>query len=115
MCSSDLGFRQELANKLMNRGGIDLMPAISGQALNSWTPRGLVGQGADVGAILGTLANPAAALSFAPMAAYTSPRLMGETAYKAGQIASKLPKISDEQKRLAELLLIRGAQGAGNE
>jgi hypothetical protein len=47
--------------------------------------------------------------------ATTSPRLMGETAYKAGQIAAKTPKMTNEQKKLAQLLLIRGAQGATNE
>lgn len=108
--NTDYGFRQELANKLMNMGGKDLMPAISGQALNSWTPRGLVGQGADVGAILATLANPTAALSYAPMAAYTSPRLMGETAYKLGQASSKIPGATEEQKRLANLLLMRSME-----
>jgi hypothetical protein len=74
-----------------------------------------VGQGLDVGAglsVLGGLTNlPATAVTMAT----TSPRLMGETAYKAGQIAAKTPKMTNEQKKLAQLLLIRGAQGATNE
>jgi hypothetical protein len=109
--NTDYGFRQELANKLMNQGGIDLMPAISGQALNSWTPRGLVGQGLDVGAGLGAVMTGGANLpGLAATMATTSPRLMGETAYKAGQLASKMPQLTDEQKRLAQLLLIKQAQ-----
>jgi hypothetical protein len=114
--NTDYGFRQELANKLMNRGGVDLMPAISGQALNSWTPRGLVGQGLDVSAGLGAILSGGAHLpGLAATMASTSPRLMGETAYKAGQIAAKTPKMTNEQKKLAQLLMIRGAQGATNE
>jgi hypothetical protein len=109
--NTDYGFRQELANKLMNQGGVDLMPAISGQALNSWTPRGLVGQGLDVGAGLGAILTGGAHLpGVAATMATTSPRLMGETAYKAGQLASKMPQLTDEQKRLAQLLLIKQAQ-----
>ena len=34
--------------QLMQEGGNDLMPALAGQALNTWTPRGLVGQGLDI-------------------------------------------------------------------
>lgn len=111
--NTDYGFRQELANKLMNRGGVDLMPAISGQALNSWTPRGLVGQGLDVSAGLGAVLSGGAHLpALAATAASTSPRLVGETAYKFGQLANKIPtsKMTDEQKRLAQLLLIKAAQ-----
>ena len=112
---SNYGYRQELANKLMEQGGRNIMPSLAGQALSSWTPRGIVGQGLDVGAglsALGGLTNlPATAVTMAA----TSPRLMGETAYKAGQIAGKTPKMTNEQKKIAQLLLIRGAQGATNE
>jgi hypothetical protein len=112
---SNYGYRQELANKLMDEGGRNIMPGLAGQALSSWTPRGIVGQGLDVGAglsVLGGLTNlPATAVTMAT----TSPRLMGETAYKAGQIAAKTPKMTDEQKKLAQLLMIRGAQGVTNE
>ena len=114
--NTNYGYRQELANKLMQSGGGDLMPAIAGQALSAKTPRGLVGQGLDVSALLGTALTGGAHIpaTLATMAT-TSPRLMGEAAYKAGQIAAKTPKMTDEQKRLAELLMIRGAQGATNE
>jgi hypothetical protein len=114
--NTDYGFRQQLANELMRQSGTNLMPAISGQALNSWTPRGLVGQGLDVGAGLGAILSGGAHLpGLAATMAATSPRLMGETAYKAGQIAAKTPKMTDEQKKLAQLLMIRGAQGVTNE
>ena len=109
--NTDYGFRQELANKLMNQGGQNLMPAIAGQAVNSWTPRGLVGQGLDVGAGLGAVMTGGANLpGLAATMATTSPRLMGETAYKAGQLAAKAPQLTDQQKKLAQLLLIKQAQ-----
>jgi uncharacterized protein YfkK (UPF0435 family) len=112
---SNYGYRQELANKLMEQGGRNIMPSLAGQALSSWTPRGIVGQGLDVGAGLSALGGLTNLPATAATMAATSPRLMGEAAYKAGQIAGKTPKMTDEQKKLAQLLLIRGAQGATNE
>jgi hypothetical protein len=106
--NTNFGYRQELANKLMEKGGGDLMPALAGQALSSYTPRGLVGQGMDVGAGLTAFSHPGA-LATIPL---TSPRLMGETAYKMGQVASKMPStnMTDEQRKLAQLLMIKAAQ-----
>jgi hypothetical protein len=115
--NTNYGYRQELANELMKQGGQDLMPALAGQALNSWTPRGLVGQGLDAGAALSILGGVTHLPATVATMATTSPRLMGETAYKLGQVASKIPsnKMTDEQKKLAQLLMIRAAQGANNE
>jgi hypothetical protein len=112
--NTNYGYRQELANKLME-GKKDLMPALAGQSLSSWTPRGLVGQGLDAGALLTLLGGVTHLPATVATMATTSPRLMGETAYKAGQIASKAPKMTNEQEQLARLLLMRGAQGATNE
>jgi hypothetical protein len=109
--NTNYGYRQELANKLMESGGNDLMPALAGQALSSWTPRGLVGQGLDVSALLGTALTGGAHIpATAATMATTSPRLMGEVSYKAGQAASKLPTMTEEQKNLARLLMIRAEQ-----
>ena len=113
--NTNYGYRQELANKLMENGGKDLMPALAGQSLSSWTPRGLVGQGLDAGALLTLLGGVTHLPATAATMATTSPRLMGETAYKAGQIADKVPKMTNEQAQLSKLLLMRGAQGATNE
>jgi len=117
--NTNYGYRQELANKLMTQGGGgDIMPALAGQALSAKTPRGLVGQGLDVSALLGTALTGGAHIpaTLATMAT-TSPRLMGETAYKLGQVANKIPanKMTNEQKQIAKLLMIRAAQGANNE
>ena len=112
--NTNYGYRQELANKLMEQGGKNLMPALAGQALNSWTPRGLVGQGLDAGAVLSILGGITHLPATAATMATTSPRLMGEAAYKLGQVANKIPsnKMTDEQKKLAQLLMVRAAQGA---
>jgi hypothetical protein len=109
--NTDYGFRQELANKLMTQGGKDLMPAISGQALNSWTPRGIVGQGADIGALVAALSNPASAMSLAPMAALTSPRMMGTAAYGIGKASNVA--LTPEQQKMAKLLIMQSAGKAG--
>lgn len=105
--NTNYGYRRELADKLMKEGGGDLMPALAGQALSSYTPRGLIGQGLEAGAGLSLLNDftkwPGAVLT----AGTTSPRLMGQTAYGAGKLAGSL---TDEQKRLAQLLMIKAAQ-----
>ena len=114
--NTNYGYRQELADKLMKQGGKDLMPALAGQALSSALPRGLIGRGMDAGALISLLTGGVSHLpGLATAMVTTSPRLMGETAYKAGQIAAKAPKISDQQAQLAKLLMIRASQGAGNE
>ena len=111
--NANYGYRQEIANKLMTEGGHNLMPALAGQSLSSWTPRGIVGQGLDVSAGLGAILSGGTHLpALAATMASTSPRLVGEAAYKAGQLASKIPttNMSDKQKRLAQLLMIKAAQ-----
>jgi hypothetical protein len=109
--NTNYGYRQELANKLMEQGGGDLMPALAGQSLSSATPRGLVGQGIDAGALLGILGG---GLSHLPgtvaVMATTSPRLMGEAAYKLGQVAGKVPELTQQQKNLAKLLMMESIQ-----
>ena len=89
------------------------MPALAGQALRSPTPRGLVGQGLDVSALLGTALTGGAHIpaTLATMAT-TSPRLMGEAAYGAGRLAGKMPSanLTEQQKQLAKLLMIKAAQ-----
>lgn len=113
--NTNFAYRKELADALTKQGGAELMPALSGQALSSWTPRGLAGQGTALGiGATGVLsANPASA-ALLPL---TSPRTVGLGAYGAGKLASKIPtsNLTNEQKRIAELLMIRGAQGATNE
>lgn len=88
------GNRLSLAQQLEDKGGVQLIPSIAGQALNSWTPRGMAGsiQKGAIPAVMGaSIFNPALAATLAA-APLTSPRLMGETLYLAGRAASGTSK-----------------------
>jgi hypothetical protein len=112
--NTNYGYRMELARALQNQGGEDLMPALAGQALSSFTPRGLAGQGAALGIGAG------GALTVNPMALaalpLTSPRLVGMGAYGLGRATRDIPKLTDaELRNMARMLTTQGIQGATNE
>lgn len=112
--NTNYGYRMELAKALQQQGGEDLMPALAGQALSSFTPRGLAGQGAALGIGAG------GALTVNPMALaalpLTSPRLVGMGAYGLGRATRDIPKLTDaELKTMARMLTTQGVQGAINE
>lgn len=83
--NTNYGNRLRLAQEMEQQGGRAIMPALSGQALSSWTPRGLGGVAA------GGLGLGGYAVGGAPLAAGSlalqSPRLMGEAAFATGQAA----------------------------
>ena len=121
--NANYGYRKELADILRTQGGVDLMPALAGQSLNTWIPRGMhrivpeLTAGSAIGGV--ALAGPA---GLAPLATLPlqSPRLVGEATYKAGQIARPVLDLANsgtpEQRKLAKLLIMRAAQqGATNE
>lgn len=94
--NTSYGYRDQLAQKMMEQGGNNLLPTLAGQSLNEWTPRGLqrvtAGTGTGLLAVTGNI--PAAAV----MAAISSPRLVGEALYGAGRLAgqrnlSQLPEL----------------------
>jgi hypothetical protein len=112
--NTNYGYRMELAKALQEQGGQDIMPALAGQALSSFTPRGLAGQGAALGIGAG------GALTVNPMALaalpLTSPRLVGMGAYGLGRATRDIPKLTDaELKTMARMLTTQGIQGATNE
>ncbi len=74
--NTNYGYRLELAKALQEQGGQDLMPALAGQALSSFTPRGLAGQGAALGIGAGgaLTVNPMA-LAALPLTATVVPRV----------------------------------------
>jgi hypothetical protein len=82
--STNYGNRLTLANDLEQKGGVELMPAIAGQALGSWTPRGLAGPVGGSATALSAVANPLALVALP----FQSPRVMGNAAYGAGRLAS---------------------------
>lgn len=86
---SNYGNRLSLAQQLEQAGGVDLVPSIAGQAMNTWTPRGMTGALTKFGTVVagaGTMSGavPLSALTLAPI---TSPRLVGEAAYALGRTA----------------------------
>lgn len=82
--NTNYGYRDDLARQLEQRGGVDLLSSLAGQAVNDWVPRGLQRAAAGTGgaglALTGNL--PAAA----GLAAVSSPRLVGEAAHLAGRL-----------------------------
>jgi hypothetical protein len=96
--NTNWGQRMSLAKQLEQAGGKQMIPALAGQALNTYTPRGLQGASSVPTALMaGSLfGNPAVPLSLAT----SSPRLMGEAAYGAGRVGKGL---LDVQNRLPEL------------
>jgi hypothetical protein len=90
--NTNYGNRLDMAKALEQQGGNSFIPALSGQAMNSWSPRGLMGQGGLIGgsgAALMTM-NPALAASMA----LTSPRLVGTGLYGAGRGARAIADIA---------------------
>jgi len=82
--NTNYGQRMKLAQNLESSGANQLMPSLAGQALSSWSPRGLGGALGGAGAIGGYLVNPALG---ATIAASQSPRVVGEVAKGLGQLA----------------------------
>jgi len=109
--STNYGYRDEVMQKAIQGGGQDIMPALSGQALNSLTPRGLIGKGADIYAIAHLLTSPMTAI---PMLALSSPRAVGEAAFALGKGAKKVSNVvgtpTEETKNLARMLILNKAQ-----
>jgi hypothetical protein len=112
-----------LADILKEKSGTDLMPALAGQSLNSYTPRGLAkllpsftaGSG-----ITGAFALGPAGLAPLATLPLQSPRLVGEGVYAAGKAAKPVIDLANsgtpEQRRLAKLLIMNSAtKGATNE
>lgn len=108
--STNYGQRLKLAQELEQAGGNEFMPALAGQALNEWTPRGIQRAAVMPGGL--------AAFSFggvpaaAATAALSSPRLIGEAAYKAGQISNAL---SGQKTKAVNQLLYRSAPIAASQ
>lgn len=92
--NTNYGQRTALAQEMIGAGGQDFMPALAGQSLNSLTPRGLQGLGAGTGS--GVLAYTGNLGPAALLAATSSPRLVGETMYKAGQAARVTDKVANK-------------------
>ena len=110
--NTNYGQRLDLAQQLQQAGGYDLMPALAGQALGSKLPRGIQSATNIPSAYMayGVGGPPLATLDLLA----SSPRLVGETSYKYGQLANALTQgqqaaskaipMTAKQARLAALL-----------
>jgi hypothetical protein len=93
---TNYGGRLDMARQLEKVGGENIMPAVSGQALSSLLPRGLVGQGVGASGVIGAIGgalSPKVLLGL-PI---SSPRIVGEAAYATGKAlraAPSLPKVN---------------------
>lgn len=84
---ANYGQRMKGAEALSAKGGVDVMPALSGQALNSWPPRGIQGAIAPFGGAYAAMSSPGALLA----APALSPRIVGETAHALGTASRLTP------------------------
>ena len=82
--NTNYGSRLKLMQELEQKGGVDLMPAIAGQSMNSLMPRGLTGRfGAGMAGYAAMQGNPLAMAAIP----FSSPAILGATAYGAGKLA----------------------------
>ena len=100
---TNYGGRLSLAKELEQKGGVDLMPSIAGQAMNSLAPRSLSGQLGGGATAFMTMQNPlmAAALPF------QMPRVVGEAAYGLGRAtggSNALMQAVSQNPQLAALM-----------
>jgi muramidase (phage lysozyme) len=103
--NTNYGRRVDLAKELEATGvpGAEtLFPQLAGQMLNSAMPRGIQGgvlpAGAGIAALTSGLTNPMTALAIGGGALASSPRLVGEAAFKLGQTARYPAKIAEALK-----------------
>lgn len=88
----------------------NLPAAIAGQAMNSWSPRGMASLPALGGGIAAALSHNPAMLLALPAA---SPRIVGEVAHAAGRVAGQVNRVTKHIPKKALLNALRGAYGAG--
>lgn len=89
--NTNYGQRVALGEELVGAGAETLFPRLAGQAMSSLAPRGLSGALSGAGALYQTIPNIAQGLTptGALQLASTSPRVVGELAYGAGQAVGK--------------------------
>jgi len=119
--SSSFGYRKQLADQLVQSGAEDLMPALAGQALSTWKPRGMLGNLETAGGAYYALTHPASLGSALAAAPFVMPRSVGEMAYAYGKgkgavknLGKKSPVSKSQAKKLG-LLLEQANQGNQGE
>lgn len=108
--NTNFGARGKLVDEL-NQYQPDLKPALAGQSMNDWAPRGVARVGAGMGLInAGATLNPMA-LAMMPLA---SPRVIGEAAYGLGQGAKVATDIGSAVGSDAIMKALMAAYIGGN-
>lgn len=107
--NTNFGNRLELA-KTLEQNGAEILPAVAGQSMSSWTPRGLAGLAASGTGAAAVMTNPVA-LAGLPL---TSPRLIGEAAYGLGAMNRGVSNAGNSiASRASGLLGMNAAQPIG--
>ena len=91
--NTNYGNRLKLAAEL-EKYGVNVVPAVAGQAMKSWTPRGI--QGATAAPVVGTAGYYGGLEGLLGAAAASSPKAVGGTAYGAGLIAGSPQQIASK-------------------
>lgn len=90
--NANYGQRMNLATQLEQAGGVPIKPSLAGQALSSWTPRGIQGAGTiGTAGLLGSQISTPLGVGYL---AASSPRLVGESAFLAGKGAKQVGKVT---------------------
>jgi len=89
--NTNFGIRLELLKQLEKAGDVSLTPKIAGQTLSGFTPTGMARQISPIGALGVGGFYGATAPQITGLLAATSPRLVGEAAFKVGQAQRFLP------------------------
>ncbi len=89
--NTNFGVRFENLKKLEEAGGVSLSPSLAGASLSQLTPRGIQAAVSPYGLGAAGYGLGYTSPQFAGLLAASSPRLVGETAFKAGQAGRFLP------------------------
>jgi hypothetical protein len=84
--NTNYGNRLDSMTNLESQTGANILPQLAGQAMNSWTPRGLMGAGEMGATIMGGIMHPALLPGLMAAAPFASPRLVGEGSYGLGRM-----------------------------
>lgn len=100
---SNYGNRLSLASELEKAGGVEFMPAIAGQAMNSIMPRGMSGaiQKAGATALAGASLFQPQLLAGAALAPFASPRMVGEMAHALGRASGGTGRLAQSFAQIA--------------
>lgn len=93
---TNYGARGTMLDELDAVGAGTLRPALAGQSLNTWAPRGIARAGGAMAlpaAALYAMYNPGMVGAMAALAPFASPRLMGEITGLLGSGANKVDKV----------------------